>query len=230
MKIEYFGHCFFRVVFGKTSVLFDPFINSDLSNARMRRLVECAVKEDKVGKSDVVVISNDNFDHLDSKALRYFAQRDNCMIVGHDSALEKLEISPHLKKPVRVNDSFSLRGINFQVLPAHCPGCFYPLSFIASKDAESVFFSGKTALMDNFNEVKASVAILPIGGGMGMDVVDAVRAVKTIKPDYVIPMHYNTFDSIKANPLDFKSRIEKSILKTKPIILKEGSSFKTSNT
>ncbi|MBI4044847.1 MAG: MBL fold metallo-hydrolase [Candidatus Diapherotrites archaeon] len=226
MRIEYFGHCFFRVSFGKTSVLFDPFINTDLPGTRMKRLVGCAVKERDVGKSDVAVISSDDFDHFDSKALRFFADRDNCIIIAHDSALDKLEVSPHLKKPVRVNDSFSMRGIDFRVLPAHCPGCFYPLSFIASKDGESVFFPGKTALMDNFSEVRANVAILPIGGGMGMDVVDAVRAVKTIKPDYVIPMHYNTFDSIKANPLDFKARIEKSILKTKPVILKEGSSFR----
>jgi L-ascorbate metabolism protein UlaG (beta-lactamase superfamily) len=40
-----------------------------------------------------------------------------------------------------------------------------------------------------------------------------------MKPKYVIPMHYNTFDEIKADSNEFCQRINKSILKTKPIVM-----------
>ncbi|VVB99174.1 Uncharacterised protein [uncultured archaeon] len=60
-----------------------------------------------------------------------------------------------------------------------------------------------------------------------MDVIDAVRATKTMKPKYVIPMHYNSFTSILADPNDFKERIEKSVLKTIPVVLKPGETFNT---
>ena len=60
-----------------------------------------------------------------------------------------------------------------------------------------------------------------------MDIIDAVRATKTMKPKYVIPMHYNSFTTIQVDPNEFRSRIEKSILKTVPVILKPGEVFKT---
>ena len=59
-----------------------------------------------------------------------------------------------------------------------------------------------------------------------MDCVDAVRAVKTLKPDVAIPMHYNTFDNIKQDPAEFKQKIEKSLVKTKAIVLKPGQKYK----
>ncbi|MEM4364269.1 MAG: MBL fold metallo-hydrolase, partial [Candidatus Diapherotrites archaeon] len=113
------------------------------------------------------------------------------------------------------------------VKEAHYPNSFYPLSFVFSKDGESVYFAGNTSLLDSFEEIKSDVAIIPIGGNSTMDVVDAVRATKSIKPKFVIPMHYNSFDSMVADPVDFKERIEKSVLKTIPVILKPGQSFKT---
>jgi len=83
-----------------------------------------------------------------------------------------------------------------------------------------------SALMDSFSSIKPDIAMLPIGGTLTMDLIDAVRATKTMKPDYVIPMHYNTFEEIKADPAEFKEQIEKSVLKTKPLIMKPGQALK----
>jgi len=44
------------------------------------------------------------------------------------------------------------------------------------------------------------VALLPIGGNFVMNVKDAAKAANIIQPSLVVPMHYNTFDLIKANP------------------------------
>ena len=59
-----------------------------------------------------------------------------------------------------------------------------------------------------------------------MDVTDAVKVVKTIEPKVAIPMHYNTFDLIKASTAEFKEKIENSVLDTKPVILKLGGKLK----
>jgi L-ascorbate metabolism protein UlaG (beta-lactamase superfamily) len=42
---------------------------------------------------------------------------------------------------------------------------------------------------------------------MGPD--DALRAVKLIEPDQVVPIHYNTFDIIKQDPQAWAARVEK---------------------
>jgi len=39
-----------------------------------------------------------------------------------------------------------------------------------------------------------------------MDIDDAVRAVRLIKPRIVVPMHYDTFEVIKASPEDFAKK------------------------
>ena len=65
------------------------------------------------------------------------------------------------------------------------------------------------------------VALLPIGGNFTMDIDDAVIATEFIKPKLVIPMHYDTFPLIKADPNDFKTQNKYSDTK----ILEIGESY-----
>src|SRR5213080_3511434 len=48
------------------------------------------------------------------------------------------------------------------------------------------------------------VMLVPIGDNYTMGIEDAVRAVEFVRPRTVIPMHYNTFDVIRADPGQFK--------------------------
>jgi L-ascorbate metabolism protein UlaG (beta-lactamase superfamily) len=48
---------------------------------------------------------------------------------------------------------------------------------------------------------------VPIGDNYTMGVEDAVRAVEFVKPRTVIPMHYNTWDVIAADPEQFRRQI-----------------------
>ncbi len=227
MKVHYLWHSFFKVSLQGTSILLDPFMEVPEGENNFRMCTECPCGPDKLGKVDIICVSNEHFDHFDKKLVSLVAQRENATVVGHESVLNELDIPSNLKHNVKVGDKFSLRGVVISVMGAHYPNSFYPMSFHFSKDGESLFFAGNTALMDSFSEIKSDVALLPIGGSSTMDVIDAVRATKTMKPKYVIPMHYNSFESIIADPNEFKSRIEKSVLKTIPVILKPGQMFKT---
>ena len=51
------------------------------------------------------------------------------------------------------------------------------------------------------------VLLVPIGDNFTMGIEDAVRAVDFVKPRVVIPMHYNTWDVIAADPDVFKRRV-----------------------
>ena len=207
--------------------LLDPFIEVPGGDVNINLAMKCPVTADKVKGVDAIFISNEHFDHFDKKTVETISNRDNAVVVAHESVLNELDISHALKHAVKVGNTFNLRGVDVTVAGAHYPNAFYPLSFHFSKDSESLFFAGNSALMDSFSAIKCDVAILPIGGTSTMDVIDAVRATKTMKPKYAIPMHYNSFDSILADPTEFQTRIDKSILKTIPVILKPGQSFKT---
>ena len=49
--------------------------------------------------------------------------------------------------------------------------------------------------------------LVPIGDNYTMGIEDAVRAVEFVQPRAVIPMHYNTWDVIKADPEQFKRQV-----------------------
>jgi L-ascorbate metabolism protein UlaG (beta-lactamase superfamily) len=66
--------------------------------------------------------------------------------------------------------------------------------------------------------------MIPIGGNFVMDVEDAILAVKMIEPKMVIPMHYDTWDIIKADVKSFKNKIES--LKIKCEVMNPGDSLK----
>jgi L-ascorbate metabolism protein UlaG (beta-lactamase superfamily) len=86
-------------------------------------------------------------------------------------------------------------------------------------------FTGDTALFGDMALLakleKIDYALLPIGGNFTMDAQDAAIAVGMLKPQFAIPIHYNTFPIIKQNPDDFKTKVEKTT-PSKVIIIKPG--------
>ena len=68
------------------------------------------------------------------------------------------------------------------------------------------------------------VALLPIGDNFTMGIDDACKAVEFLNPKVVIPMHYQTFDLINADPQQFKEETE---AKTEAVVevLEIGQSF-----
>jgi L-ascorbate metabolism protein UlaG (beta-lactamase superfamily) len=54
---------------------------------------------------------------------------------------------------------------------------------------------------------RVDAMLVPIGDNYTMCIEDAARAVEFVQPRTVIPMHYNTWDVIKADPEQFKRQV-----------------------
>ncbi len=65
-----------------------------------------------------------------------------------------------------------------------------------------------------------SLMFLPIGDNFTMGIDDAVKAVEFVKPKIAIPMHFNTFPIITADPAEFKTKVES--IRKKCIIMEIG--------
>ncbi|MFH1224524.1 MAG: metal-dependent hydrolase [Candidatus Diapherotrites archaeon] len=227
MELQFLGHSFFRVAGEGTTVLFDPLLNfRPRADGLKPSLKQQAQKSKLLDDVSLLVISHEHTDHFDKAAIEEAASKNNACIVAHDSVLSQLSLPKPMLRAVSAGDKISLRGCEIEAIPAHHPQAFYPLSFLLTLGGKRIFFAGDTDLTDTLTRVKADVALLPIGGTYTMDLVDAVRATKAIKPQYAIPMHYNTYPEIKADPHEFRQRIEKSILKTKAVVLEQGECFK----
>ena len=225
VSIQYFGHSFFKISFPGKNILIDPYISSEKKDPAFKRLVECSAKQSDLKDISLILVSHEHFDHFEKDLIEKIASRDDSCIVASDPVLQELNLSKRFLHPIKMHQTISLRGVEIKALPAHHPQAFYPLGFLISHLGKSVFHSGDTGLIDDFSQIRPDVALLPIGGTYTMDCVDAVRAVKTMKPRFAIPMHYNTFKMIEQDPREFAQKIDKSILKTKPVILKPGQKF-----
>jgi L-ascorbate metabolism protein UlaG (beta-lactamase superfamily) len=90
-----------------------------------------------------------------------------------------------------------------------------------------IYFAGDTALfsdMQLIGERKIDIAFLPIGDNYTMGPNDSLYAIKWLRPRYVFPMHYNTFDVIAQNAGEWANRVS-SETDTQPIVLDPGGSF-----
>ncbi len=88
-----------------------------------------------------------------------------------------------------------------------------PGGFVIEVNNKKVYHAGDTGLtydMKLLEDEQIDVAFLPIGGNYTMDVDDAVKATEFIKAKTVVPMHYNTFELINANPVIFKNKVKVS--------------------
>lgn len=99
--------------------------------------------------------------------------------------------------------------------------------FVIEVEGRKIYHSGDTGLtveMSLLEDENIDVALLPIGGYYTMDVEDAARAVKMIKPRVAIPMHYNTFPRIEADPVKFAELVGEMFTEVK--ILAPGEEYK----
>ncbi len=85
-----------------------------------------------------------------------------------------------------------------------------PCGFLIEVEGKQIYHAGDTGLSVEMTLLEAEgveIALLPIGGYYVMDVDDAVRAVGFVKPKKVVPMHYDTFPPIQADPQDFAKKV-----------------------
>jgi len=223
VEIKYIGHSTFLIQASK-NIIIDPWINGNPSNS--------SVTVESLPKIDYIILSHGHFDHIADVESIYKKFRSEVWC--------NFELSNYLsKKNVNANGAYMGGKIKFQwgfikFFPAFhgssTPDGNYAglaTSILINIDDTVVYHAGDTCLtveMQLLEKYKIMVAMLPIGGHFTMDIEEAVEAVKFIKPKYVIPMHYNTFDLIKVDPNEFKQLVEKET-DAKCIVLKSGETF-----
>lgn len=85
-----------------------------------------------------------------------------------------------------------------------------PCGFLIEVDGKKIYHAGDTGLTVEMTLLEAEgvdIALLPIGGYFTMDLDDAVRAAGMIKAKTTIPMHYDTFPMIAADPHEFAKKV-----------------------
>jgi L-ascorbate metabolism protein UlaG (beta-lactamase superfamily) len=99
-----------------------------------------------------------------------------------------------------------------------------PVGFLVTLGGKTLYHPGDTGLfydmklIGEMNDIE--LAFLPIGDNFTMGISDAVKAVEFLRPRRVVPMHYDTFPVVSADPGAFARQVTDAEV----VILKPGES------
>jgi len=183
MKIRYLSHACFEIR-NKKTILIDPFFSNN----------SLAPKYE--GKPDLIFVTHEHFDHSN--------------VAGFDSKVV-CPIGFNCKNPItmKIDDVKTIEDIKVQMVSASHHQSKYATGYIIEFESKRFYHPGDTYL-DGIKPLgKIDVFFVPIGGHYTMNSEEAVKALEIIKPGLGIPMHFNTFPMIKADPEEFKINAEK---------------------
>ena len=104
-----------------------------------------------------------------------------------------------------------------------------PTGILITAEGRTVYHAGDTGLFLDMQLIgrlnRIDVALLPIGGNFTMDADDAIEAIAMLKPQTVVPMHYDTFDVIHADPAEFTRKAAITGARVKPLRIGESFEF-----
>ncbi|MBW6514753.1 MAG: metal-dependent hydrolase [Candidatus Syntrophosphaera sp.] len=93
-------------------------------------------------------------------------------------------------------------------------------------DGTCIYHAGDTGLFYDMKLIgemnKVDYMLVPIGDNYTMGIDDAVKAVEFVRPRVAIPIHYNTWPVIEADPQVFADKVE--ALGASCLVLKPGDS------
>ncbi|HOC82353.1 MAG: metal-dependent hydrolase [Synergistetes bacterium ADurb.Bin155] len=207
-RLTFLGHAAFRVEGGGLDGLIDPFLTGNSMTP---------FSPEDFKDVNFIFVTHGHGDHLgDTPAI---AKRTGATVVA---TVEMCDVLKGVKcHPLQIGGAFTFPFGRVKMTPAwhgsgvqggEGEGMAYggvAGGFLLEVDGRRIYHAGDTGLtveMGLLAEDGVDVALLPIGGNYTMDIDDAVRAVRMIKPRVAVPMHYNTFPLIKASPEEFASK------------------------
>jgi len=209
MKVTWLGHAAFLLE-GSKKVVIDPFISGNPL---------CPVKPQDL-QVDIVAVTHGHGDHVGDAV--EISMRCNAPIVCIHELSRYFSMQGANAIGMNIGGTAEVRGVKFTMVNAvHSAdvedngklistGC--PAGFIVELDGVKVYHTGDTDVFTDMQLIgelhSPDVMLLPIGDWYTMGIKGAVKALKFIKPELAIPMHYNTFPAIKQDPMEFKRLAE----------------------
>lgn len=79
--------------------------------------------------------------------------------------------------------------------------------FLLSIDGTRVFWPGDTDVLEGHAELDVSLFLPPIGGSFTMDREEAAELAADLRPELVVPIHYNTFEALETDSRAFAADV-----------------------
>ena len=208
-RLKFLGHSAFHIEGRDINALIDPFLSGN---------DQSPFSPSDFPDVSYIFVTHGHGDHLGDTA--EIALKSGATLVATSEVCNKLSERGIRNHPLQIGGAFRFPFGRVKMTPAwHGSGISSETGmicggvaggFLIETDGKKIYHAGDTGLTMEMNllaDESVDVALLPIGGNYTMDIDDAVRAVKMIRPKTAVPMHYDTFPVIKASPEEFAEKV-----------------------
>ena len=168
---------------------------------------------------DIVIVTHDDFDHYDPDGIEAVAGPDALVAIYEDVDTADLDRDV---TSLPYEGEVSLAGVTAETMPAynrsdgdhvdeegnpfHADG--EVIGLLLSINGVTVFYPSDTDFLDHHQSVTADVFLPPIGGHFTMDRHEAAEFARSVDPELVLPIHYDTFEPIETDQAAFADELE----------------------
>ncbi|MBK8946400.1 MAG: metal-dependent hydrolase [Ignavibacteriae bacterium] len=220
MKLKYFSHSAFQITTNSgITILIDPFLDDNPTSPVKSKDVD----------ANYIILTHGHGDHI-GDAFKIAKRTNPTFICVNELANYCISkgFNAH-NMHIGGAHNFEFGRIKFTIAHhgSQTPDGTYagePAGVIITIENKTIYHTGDTALFFDMKLIgemnKVNYMLLPIGDNFTMGIDDAVKAVEFVNPEIAIPIHFNTFSIIEANPNEFKKKVES--INKKCIILNFG--------
>ncbi|TDM04531.1 metal-dependent hydrolase [Macrococcus carouselicus] len=213
MEVTFHGQSCISFEANGKKVIVDPFISGN-------PLTDLSADE---VEADFIILSHGHGDHLgDTVAI---AERTGAMVIALPETIDYLSAKGvENGHPMNIGGNVEFGFGKVKFVQAFHSSSFteeegriiylgMPCGLIFTIEGKVIYHTGDTGLFSDMQLIAerhpVDLCFIPIGDNFTMGIDDASYAVNTfIKPKIAVPIHYNTFDIIKQDPEEFRSKVD----------------------